>query len=186
METPFIYALAALALVAGFLGLFLYLGHRSGRGDLVAPPKEFGRRKDEAREYGRRPPVRPAPRPEPKAAASTPSAQPDPISDPLPIPVPAQSPAELVAAVGAPAPVTVTDDLPEADPAAFWRREGPAGTARLSEACYTADQYAEREVKALLLQNRYDRAIRHVRGALDLPAAEAEAYVARLAHRLRL
>ncbi|WP_299321434.1 hypothetical protein [Parasphingopyxis sp.] len=181
MEFSLIYPLIGLGALAGCLGLFLYLGHRSSRRDLISPP-EFGQRHFGRREYGKRPPVRPAPRPEPKAVAPKPPAAPD----PLPEPEPAQSPAELVAAVSAPAPMIVPDALPEADPTAVWRREGPAGTARLSEACYTADQYAEREVKALLLQNRYDRAIRHVRGALKLPAAEAEAYVARLAHQLRL
>ncbi|MEO1167116.1 MAG: hypothetical protein AAFW97_00235 [Pseudomonadota bacterium] len=176
MDMPLIYALAGLVCVAGFLGLFLYLGHRSSRDDLVAPPefgqRDTGKRDFGEREHGRRPP-RSAPRDMPPPSAPA-------------LPASEQTAAQLVSANAEPQPMTAPDDFPDADPAAVWRREGPAGRELLSEACYTADQYAEREVKALLLQNRTDRAIRHVRGALKLPAAEAEAYVARLAHQLGL
>jgi hypothetical protein len=166
MTMPIAFALAGLVFVAGVLGLFLYFGLRSGRGDLVTPPKSFGKR-----EYGRRPAVRPVP-----SNPSPPPPQPEPpIAKPVaaePEPVPAHSAAATV------------EGLPERAP--VWRRETPAGHGRFSEACYTAEQYAEREVKALLLQGRPDRAVRHARTALKLPAAEAEAYVERLARGLRV
>lgn len=170
MEMSLALVLAGLAFVAGLLGLFLYFGLRSGRGDLIAPPKEFGKR-----EYGKRPPVRPAP----VKPAKPPAQQAE------------QQVEEPVAIAAAPEPLRALSPIIDeqegsAEPAPVWRRDRPAGHKRLSEACYTAEQYAEREVKALLLQNRHDRAVRHVRKALKLPAAEAEIFVERLARGLRV
>ncbi|MEM8695664.1 MAG: hypothetical protein AAGE05_06540 [Pseudomonadota bacterium] len=164
MEMPIVLALTGLACVAGFLGLFLYFGHRSGRGDLIAPPTRPRRQKA----------ARPAPKPLPRSEPAI--SEPDrPVAD------------RIAVIAGPPSePTSAPARDPSADPAAIWRREGPAGRARLSEACYTAEQYAEREVKALLLQNRPDRAVRHARNRLKLPAAEAEAYVDRLARGLRV
>ena len=185
MEMLFVFALVGLALMGGFVGLFLYLGHRNGRGDLVAPPKEFGKR-----EYGQRPAIRPAPKP----IAAPQERAPDPV--PL-AESPAQTAEELVAAVSEPMPVSVPESAPEPAPlpvtesgdgeiAPVWRREAPTGNARLSEACYTAEQYAEREVKALLLQNHPNRAFTHARRALKLSEEEAMDFVERVARGLRV
>ncbi len=185
MEMVYIFALALLAFVGGFVGLFLYLGHRNGRGDLVAPPREFGKR-----EYGQRPAIRPAPKP--VAAPQERAPDPVPLAEP-------QTAEELVAAISEPMPVSVPESSPEPEPtpapesidgdgeiAPVWRREAPAGNARLSEACYTAEQYAEREVKALLLQNHPNRAFTHARRALKLSDEDAMDFVERVARGLRV
>ena len=179
MDMHVVLMFAGLAFVAGILGLFLYFGLRSGRGHLIGPPRDFGKR-----EYGQRPKIRPAP-----VKAAPVKAAP---AKPLLAPPSMQEAAKEVtnisqietgnATVAEPVLISAEADAPaDAEPAPIWRRDRPAGHARLSENCYTAGQYAEREVKALLLQNRADRAIRHIRRALKLPAAEAEAYVKRLA-----
>ena len=176
MTMPIAFALAGFVFVAGVLGLFLFIGMRSGRGDLVTPPKSFGKR-----EYGQRPVVRPAPAP-----ATPPKAKPSQSSPAKPALPPAS---QSVAArpeqtVSVPIARASPDSQPERAP--VWRRDQPAGHGRLSEASYTAEQYVEREVKALLLQDRPDRAVRHVRSALKLPADEAANYVERLARGLRV
>lgn len=179
MTMPIAFALAGLVFVAGVLGLFLYFGLRSGRGDLVAPPKSFGKR-----EYGRRPVVRPAPaqlaapKPGPSRVKPSQSSSANPAPQPAAKPVAAQ-PEQMIS-------VPIAGASPDSQPAPVWRRETPAGHGRFSEASYSAEQYAEREVKALLLQDRHDRAVRHARTALKLPADEAEAYVERLARGLRV
>jgi hypothetical protein len=66
-----------------------------------------------------------------------------------------------------------------------WRREGSAGRAQMSESDYTPEQYAEREVKALLLQGQRARALRHVMFELAMPFEDAESYVDRLAMSIR-
>lgn len=166
METPFVLALAGLAAVAGFLGLFLYLGHRSSRDDLVAPP-QFGQRPDKPKpvltqpvERGPLPPYKPAQEPASQAVVANSPVKPK-----------AKVPIASASAPDAPDPV--------------WRREGPLGHANLSETCYSPAQLAEREIKALVLQKRYDRALRHATTALKLTPADAEALIARIAHGLR-
>lgn len=173
MDMMTISALAVLALVGGFVGLFLYLGHRSGRGDLIAPPREFGKR-----EYGQRPAIPAAP----KTVAPPKERAPDPMP---PVAVPDQTAEELVAAISEPAPEPVPADT-DGEIAPEWRRDAPSGNARLSEACYTAEQYAEREVKALLLQNHPNRAFTHARRALKLSDEEAMDFVERVARGLRV
>lgn len=177
MDMPVILMFAGLAFVAGILGLFLYFGLRNGRGDLIGPPRDFGKR-----EYGQRPKIRPV------SARSTPAT---PLSSPPPMQkmMPEVTTVSMTETVAKPVLIAHEPDIANpanAEPAPIWRRDRPAGHARLSENCYTAEQYAEREVKALLLQNRADRAIRHIRSTLKLPAIEAEAYVERLARGLRV
>jgi len=50
-----------------------------------------------------------------------------------------------------------------------------------TESSYTADEEMVREIKALLLQNRGDRAVKHVMKVKGLDEAEADAIVAALA-----
>ncbi|MBC2776448.1 hypothetical protein [Parasphingopyxis marina] len=182
MDDYYAIALGALVAIGGFLALFVFLGLRGNRPDLLGPPADFGKR-----EFGKKPVVRPAP------VARTPLPRPAP---PKPQPAIAASTRPIAAEPEAfdPAPADPAPSNPAPGPAPtperaefdrVWRREGSAGRAQMSESDYTPEQYVEREVKALLLQGQRARALRHVMFALSMPADQADAYVDRLASATR-
>ena len=184
--------LGAALVVLGGLGVLIYVGTRSGRSDLVAPPAEFGP------EANQRPEL---PRIEPEKVELPPEKERPELAAPPPEPTPqepAASPFEELSrehssdAADGPAPERVAKegtrsqiDTPPSDAETLWKdTPKPAGTPPgKTESDYSQDELVERDVRALLLQNQRDRAIRYVRSELRMKTPEATAYVDAIAAR---
>ncbi len=78
------------------------------------------------------------------------------------------------------APEPVADPLAPEKPAIVMPPKAEIGDLE-TESSYTEDQLMEREVKAMLLQKRGDRAVKHVMKVKGVDEAEADAIVAELA-----